>query len=346
MNEKQQVRGPLEAQVGYRRWVLKIAWMISLFCAGALLVIQHAAAQSPEQDTRRGVACGQTRFVLVRFLDGNPASGVRTVFSAAPPSMGGPQLYMPDASGRPTGIRAQPDGVMPTLPTPSVGCQSVITGTLAAVTNAQGLARFDGLGEGTWTLRFEGTITRGHQTSSLVPAAVQGRAPYGRTRQGGGFAERIDTLNEDGGPNPQRIQPGVGATTSRYLLHFSTEYAGWLPGLDLASEDGMPPLPLADMTLAPWAIPGSTSGGGTSSSESGGSTESLSDSSSQESTFDPSSVKLVPPQDHALSEGSGERTGASSLNAWWAAVLGLTLGGVVAIVWGKRRRYVSKRAPR
>src|SRR5213078_4546319 len=114
------------------------------------------------------------------------------------------------------------------------------------------LARFEGLGEGTWTVRFEGPVIRGGQTVSLVPVAVQGRAPYGRSREGGGFMERVDAMSEEGGPNPEPVQPGVGPTTSRYLLQFSGEYGGWLPGLDM-SDDGAPPVPLADVTPAPAA---------------------------------------------------------------------------------------------
>ena len=245
----------------------------------ALLASQPAAARGASQ-SYQGDPCDQTRFVLVRFLDGSPVPGVRTVLSAAPSSMGGPELYMidapdtPDASDQLAQADGHPESVMPVILMPGRTCHPVITGTLVAVTNAEGLARFDSLGEGTWVLRFEGTITRGHQTASVVPAAVQGRPPYGRTRWREGFAERVDALNEEGGPNPEPIQPSVAASTSRYLLQFSTEYAGWLPGLDLASEDDVPPVPLADATLAPLPVPAAA-----------------------ESTFDATSVTLAPPED-------------------------------------------------
>jgi hypothetical protein len=326
-------RGSLEGSVSRKKWIPTMARTLILRCVGTLLALsallasQPAAARGPSQ-SHKGDACGQTRFVLVRFLDESPVPGVSVLLSAVPASMGGPELYKADASDAPDtpGARDQlaeaedhPESLMPVTLTPGRTCDPVITGTLVAETNAKGLARFDNLREGTWVLRFEGTITRGHKTASVVPAAVQGRSPYGRTREGGGFTEQVDALNEEGGPNPEPIQPSVAASTSRYLLQFSTEYAGWLPGLDMASEDEVQPVPLADVTLVQEAEKGSS-----------------------ESTFDSSSVALVPPQDLPFSEG-GQPHGEQPFSLWLATVLGLALGGSVALACGKWDRWGRRR---
>ncbi len=333
--------------------------VLALLCAGALLMTQHVVAQ--EENTHQGVTCGQTRLVVVRFLDGTPVPGVEVILSATAPVMGGPELYMRAGSGQPTASEGGQDGVgvTPHLPTPDRECHPVITGTLTAVTDPQGLARFDRLGEGTWMLRFEGETTHGRQTAYIVATSVQGRFPYGRTREGGGFIERVDALNEEGGPNPGPVQPGTGPSTSRYLLQFSAEYGGWLPGLDLATEDGVPPLPLAGVKPGPMATPmpmttpegtyarvisGTGNYRNTDNSMGG---PGIAGSAPQESAFDPSSVKVMPSQDQAFTESGGQRTGVGvpPFNIWWAGLryaplLGLTLGGivaVVAIVWGRRR---------
>ena len=278
--------------------------------------------------------CGQSRSVLVRFIDGKPAQDIKVILTAASSAMGGPELYVMGGETDRPGTPDATDVVSP-LSTPDPNCTAVITGTLTATTDQRGMVRFDGLGEGMWLLRFEGEVTHERQIASVVPASVQGLFPQGRTRGGGGFVEQVSALNEEGGPNGQPVQPGVGSTTSRYVLEFSAEQGGWLPGLDLADADDAPPIPLARVTTVASMTPGIMS------QESKG--EIGTDGNTQESAFDASSAEVVP--------GSGQRPSQATVqtnqnntqhfSVWWIVVLGLTVGGLVAIAWARRRTTVA-----
>lgn len=297
-------------------------------------------------------ACGESRSVLVRFPDGKPAPGLKVVLTAASPLMGGPTLYAEDSTGDGFGdsTTADPRDVgVSTISTPGTNCTPVVTGTLTSITDKRGLTRFDLLGEGIWVLHFEGEVTRTDegQTAPVVAASVQGRFPEGRTRGGGGFIEQVMVLNEEGGPNRQPVEPGVGGTTSRYLLAFSAGQGGWLPGLDLAAEDAAPPIPLAGVTPATTTTK-ATIAAITPEPSSGTITP-----GSMTPALDASNRRVVPrsgqqPQRVTSGEYSGDasqatvqddtmRSGGLS-GAWWAAVLGVTVGGVVAAAWSKRGR--------
>lgn len=325
-------------------------FMLLLLCASTLLLTQHVAAKdeiSPQSD-----GCGQSRLVLVRFLNGEPVSGVRVIFSAAPPAMGGPELYKADrSSSQSTAIDDSRDIVVSPLLTPAIGCTPVITGTLTMVTDASGQARFDWLGEGTWIVQFEGVTTHGGRTASVVPASVQGLFPYGRTREGGGFFERVDALNEHGGPNPEPVSelatPGTGLTTSRYVLHFSAEHYGWLPGLDLAAEDGTRPVPLAGVTPVTATLDSEDAGTGPGT-DGGGNLDNPTSDTADEFVFDPGAVEVVSAQDKAPTQPDGQPEGTRLFNVWWAVLLVLWVSALAAIVWGKRRAsiaHIAERAP-
>jgi hypothetical protein len=335
-----------------------------MLCAGAflaflaLLHVQGVAAQTqtpatiqaqpqePEGGSQQSATCGQTRSVLVRFLDGRPVPGVEVTLIAASQYMGGPELNV-------TGDLTSGDGqqvVVSPLATPhpetdtvtgmKVECRPVITGTLTAITDPQGLVHFDLLGEGAWVLHFDGEVSHDGHTAYVVPAPIQGLFPQGRTRAGGGFIEQITSLNEEGGPNARLVQPDAEPATSRYLLGFSQEYGGWLPGLDLASADNVPPVPLAAVTV--------TSGVRVATVTPVTTEQSFTNNATQDSSFDATNAKgadLVPGANQSAPQLAGQASGTSSggsgsgvseFDLTWAVVLGLVLGGVVAIVWARR----------
>jgi hypothetical protein len=300
-----------------------------LLCATTFLIAEQEVAQAA--NTRAGSGCGQSRLVLVRFEDGRPVPGVKVTLSAASPAMGGPEIYGSQSPG------GDPDAVIvsPPLPTPQSECTPVMTGTLTSVTDQSGLARFEGLGEGTWMLRFSGEVSSAGRAAPVVPAPIQGLFPYGRTREGGGFVERVDALNEHGGPNPEPVQPGVGQTTSRYVLQYSAEHGGWLPGLDLAPSDGTPPVPLAQVTPVTTPELDVVDGGSRSTGDAGAGAGTATDSAA-ESSFEPSRVEVMTSEDKAPTQLDRQTEGASRLNAWWAVALVLGVG-VLAVVWRMKR---------
>lgn len=210
----------------------------------------HAVSQARDRTT-----CGETRLLQVRFLDGSPVSHIRVVLIPASEAMGGPEAFPQNSSGDSTEenmseqsahYHAGPVNIASL--TPETACSPVFTGPLITVTDAQGFARFERLSAGNWVLHFEGTIAHGGHNAPLISSSIQGRYPYGRSRNGGGFIERVDPFNEDGGSDAQPIGSSTGATTSRYLLLFSEKDHVWLPGLDLTSADEEAPQPLADVT--------------------------------------------------------------------------------------------------
>jgi hypothetical protein len=303
-----------------------------LLCAPAFLLAERGAAQAANTAVDSG--CGQSRLVLVRFEDGRPVPGVKVTLSAASPAMGGPEIYR---SQSPDG---DPDaGIVPppVNPTPQSECTPVITGTLASVTDQSGLARFERLGEGTWMLRFSGEVSSAGRTAPIVPAPIQGLFPYGRTREGGGFVESVDALNEHGGPNPEPVQPGVGPTTSRYLLHYSAEHGGWLPGLDLAAADDLLPAPLAQVTSVTTPELDVVDGRSRSTADAGAGADTETDRAG-ESSFDPSRVEVMPPEDEAPTQVVNQAEGASRLTVSWAILLLLALGALLVVLRMRRWR--------
>lgn len=335
-----------------------------MLCGAGCLLVRGVAAQ--EGGTQQTTTCGQTRSVLVRFLDGKPAPVVKVTLaslrSEASPEMGGPELYAAGAAGAaggPTGPTAQSSPteggqavtVSPLRP-PDLGCRPVVTGTLTALTNPQGRVRFDQLGDGAWVVQFEGEVAYSGRSAYIVPVSVQGLFPQGRTRAGGGFIEQVTSLNEEGGPNPEPVSelatPGAGhersGGTSRYVLEFSAQYEGWLPGLDLVTADNSPPVPLAEVTPPAMATPAIsavsaiTSAGATPAVGQERNAESPANGTAQESSFDMASVSVeeASGSDQPALQTAGQKSGAPWFNAW-LAVAGLTLGGVGAIVWAKRR---------
>jgi hypothetical protein len=330
----------------YVRAITLIAAAVLLLCASTLLLTQEVAAQvavqadiSPRSDSD---GCGQVRVVLVRFADGQPAPGVTLTMSARDTAAGGPELYAPVSSG--IGVDGDQDVVEPPLTPPSTRCSPVITGTLTATTDRSGLARFSGLGEGNWMLRFDGRVTRSGKTAAVVPSPVQGLFPYGRTREGGGFVERVDALNEHGGPNPAPVQPGTGPTTSRYVLHFSVEHNGWLPGIDLATVDGAPPIPLAAVTPTSAGTPEPTPDGGTPGGAMpvSGDVEPQQSNSPGEFAFDRSCAGGVPSRDQAPAEPGGQPGAVRTLNLWWTVVLIVLIAAlsILVLMWARRRARV------
>lgn len=303
-----------------------------LLCACASLPAELVAAQeaTPPPDS----ACGQSRLVLVRFTDGQPAPGVTLTLSAASAAMGGPELYSSQGSSvLQTDVRGGQDAPVSPLATPGSECTPVITATLTVTTDGSGLARFDRLGEGNWILSFEGEVRRASKVATIVPPSVQGLFPYGRTREGGGFVERFDALNEHGGPNPEPVQPGTGPTTSRYVLGFSAEHGGWLPVIDLADEDDAPPVPLSAVSLVITVTPEAGPLGGTPIS---GNTDYQQRDSDGESSFDPSAVEEAYRWDEGPARPGQQPHRTDLFTVWWAVALVLAVGAL-AVVWRVRR---------
>lgn len=221
----------------------------------SLLLTDRVAGAVPETD------CGSTRLVKVRFPDGSPVPGLqvalaRSVFSVdhgsdtssstgeAPPGSATEQ-------SAPFSLLTLTLTVAPTWDVPQSDCMSASEGSVRGLTNADGIAGFAGLAEGSWMLHFEGTVSRGGQAGRampVTPASLQGMYPYGRTRSGGGFVELVSPLNEEGYPNGAPVSPSTGDSTSRYVLQLNKEGTAWMPGLDLATGDEEGPLPLAEVT--------------------------------------------------------------------------------------------------
>ena len=324
-----------------------VAIFASTMCLGGFLLAQGASAQ--DSGLPPGPVCGDTRSMLVRFLDAKPVPGVRLTLTAAPPEMGGPELYLagelagPSTPDVPKGDEESEEVVVSPLPPTDTGCRPVVTGTLSMVTDPEGRARFHHLGEGTWILRFEGEVTRERRTAAIVPTSTQGLFPHGRTRDGGGFIERVDTLNEHGGPNPEPVPPVAGPTTSRYVLSFSPEHDAWLPGLDLAPDDDAPPAPLAAVT----PVATYTDATPETSAVPPDADEHSSTNGAQESAFDGSDAQVVLEEGQpAVPPTMQDDNRVRWLNGWWVPVVALTLGGLLVIMWARRRTAPLHGGPR
>ena len=172
--------------------------------------------------------CGLTRTIRVRTLEGSAVAGVTVRLEARPPSSGGPETYGGRTGGCPADARP------------------ALTGTLTARTDAAGLARFERVGRGVWSVWLEGE-TGGRP---IAPREAQGVPPYGTNPLGGGHIEMLDAFNEHVGKEPgapaEPVWPLQLASTSSHVLLPTAN--GWVPALDLAEGSALP-LPLS--TLSP-----------------------------------------------------------------------------------------------
>lgn len=139
---------------------------------------------------------------------------------------------------------------------PDLGGAPAGTPALQAVTDAAGTATFAGLGRWIWMARFAGQ----YAGRALAPLAEQGRPPYGTTRAGGGFPVLVQAQEEDEAPTPVviagQVQPEI--QHARFVLLAGA--AGWVPTLDLATDDRLvrplaAPTPVASALVAPLAAP-------------------------------------------------------------------------------------------
>jgi hypothetical protein len=153
------------------------------------------------------------KVVLVRTLSGQPVPALVVDLVPARPELGGPPVGATGQQGR---------------------------------TDAQGMARFTGLGRWIWMVSFTGQ----YQGRVLQAVALQGRAPYGRTRAGGGFPLAVEPQEEGDAPTPVAVagqaQPQV-QTATFVLVPTADE---WAPALDLALPTEHP-VPLTDWGLTP-----------------------------------------------------------------------------------------------
>jgi hypothetical protein len=153
------------------------------------------------------------KVVLVRTLGGAPVPDLTVDLAPAPATLGGPPPGTAGQHGR---------------------------------TDAQGMARFTGLGRWIWMVSFAGR----YQERALQPLAGQGQPPYGRTRAGGGFPLAVEPQEEGDAPTPVvsagQVQPEV-QTATFVLVPTAAE---WAPALDLALPPENP-VPLSDWALAP-----------------------------------------------------------------------------------------------
>jgi len=335
--------------------LIEVYSLLVIGCFLVVLAIPHLVASHAISAAPVGTTCGSVRFVKVRFQDGSPVPFLRLVLTApatttasvsantddADRLLGSPETFAASTPEQGNLAHTFPLTPTPDLDEPESECHPVSTGTLVAVTNADGLARFEGLRDGNWLLRFEGTLAYGTQTASVVPAIMQGLYPYGRTRYGGGFIEMVNPLNEEGASDSAPVEPGTGATTSRYVLQFSGESSAWLPGLDLATDDNEAPLPLAevspvsssmlsDFQYSMYGTPDTPDTPDTSvatPAPAGGSS--------------PSPVFAEGAQSLRTTQPAQARQGRTSNLTWvallvWPVVFGLALGGVAAFLRGAR----------
>ena len=319
-------------------------------CLLVVLAIPHLAVARDNLPAPVATACGSTRFVKVRFQDGSPVPLLRLVLTAPATATASASATTDNADSllgsHETFVASTPEQgnlahTFPWTPTPDLDepepeCHPVSTGTLAAVTNADGVARFEGLGDGNWLLRFEGTLAYGTQTASVVPAIMQGLYPYGRTRYGGGFTEMVNPLNEEGAPDSEPVEPGTGATTSRYVLQFSGERSVWLPSLDLATDDNEAPLPLADLSPVPSSMPSEFQ-----YSIYGTPVRPDTPFTTPATAGGPGPVFAEGAQSLRTTQLAQARQGRTSNLTWvallvWPVVFGLALGGVAAFLQGAR----------
>lgn len=111
------------------------------------------------------------------------------------------------------------------------------------LTAADGGVIVTGLGRWIWMVRFRGQF----QGQPLQSVALQGQAPWGRTRAGGGFPLQVQAQEEDSAPTPVVVAgtPQPDTQTTSFVLLPSN--GTWAVTLDLGDPLGTPQ-PLAGDT--------------------------------------------------------------------------------------------------
>jgi hypothetical protein len=170
----------------------------ALFLAVGVLPVGVVLAQTPPTPTWSGGDLSAVRKqIILRTLERKAVPGITVYLMPAAPTLGGPDE----------------------------GTQSK-----NAVTDAQGHATFTGLGHRVWMVSFNGTW----EGKAIQPAQEQGRAPYGRTRAGGGFPVVVQRQEEDTAATPVLVQGTPQPEIQPSLFVLVPVEDEWVPSLDLA----------------------------------------------------------------------------------------------------------------
>lgn len=110
-----------------------------------------------------------------------------------------------------------------------------------AVTGSDGTATFEELGRRIWMVTFSGKF----EGKALQSHEEQGKAPYGRTRSGGGFPVMVQRQEEDAPPTPVVVQGTPQPEVQPSLFVLTSVGNIWIPTLDLALP-GEHPQPLTE----------------------------------------------------------------------------------------------------
>lgn len=152
--------------------------------------------------------------IVLRDLTGAPVAGVEVHIAPATSDMGGP-------------------------------LDSSAFGEKSGTTDASGRVEFPGLDRYIWMVSFEGIW----QGKSLQPVSEQGRAPWGRTRNGGGFTI-VQEAQEDGPvPTPEVIDGVIQPMVQTTLFVLLDGGGHLIPTIDLSNVDVLEaPYPLTSIT--------------------------------------------------------------------------------------------------
>lgn len=185
----------------------------ALFLAVGVLPVGIVLAQTPPTPGWSGGDLSAVRKqIILRTLGGKAVPGITIRLAPAAPTLGGP-----DGGAQP----------------------------MSAVTDGQGQAIFTGLGYWVWMVWFNGTW----EGKPVQPAQEQGRAPYGRTRAGGGFAVMVQRQEEDTAATPVVVQGTPQPEMQPSLFVLVPVEDEWVPSLDLALP-GEHPQPLTSAVVA------------------------------------------------------------------------------------------------
>ena len=148
----------------------------------------------------------------------------------------------------------------------------------------------------------------------------------------------VNQLNEEGASDSEPVEPGTGATTSRYVLQVSGESRAWLPGLDLATDDNEAPLPLAEVSPVPSSMPSEFQ---YSMYDTPGTPDTSVATPAPAGGSSPSPVFAEGAQSLRTTQPAQARQGHTPNLTWvellvWPVVFGLALGGVAAFLRGAR----------
>jgi hypothetical protein len=182
--------------------------LFALLLGVGVLSLSTAQAETPPTPTGSDDYLSTVRKqIVLRTVDGDPVAGVTVQLTPAEPRLGG------------IGERAQPK---------------------RAVTDPHGTATFTGLSRWVWMASFGGAF-RGR---AIQPLQEQGRAPYGRTRAGGGFPVVVQLQEEDAAATPVVVQGISQPEIQPSMFVLVPVQERWVPALDL-SLPGEHPQPLA-----------------------------------------------------------------------------------------------------